>query len=352
MAHRPAPHSRTRRIPRSLANVRLCIAALMLLAGSPLAAAEILVDGIAAQVGDQVVLASEIEELARPTLERMEDAGVPKEQFLQLRKDALERLIETRLIENVVKRLELQATKTEIDTAIASIAKDTGLTLGQLADSVAGYGMTFEDYRAKIKNEIERNKVISTMVRSKVQITDAEIGALFARRYSEQRDGGEEVHLRHIMVLFDPENPMSRSVVCNEVAKAREMIVSGRADFAQVAASISDANPETGGDLGWIHLDDLAGWMAPELLPLNSTNPVSRVIEMPFGCNLLELVDRRVFQPMTLEAARPALEQELYRQKTEEEYLRWVNQLRESTYIERMGVYAAASVVEATAETP
>ncbi len=328
------------------------VAAVAALLVSPALGEEILVDGIAAQVGDQVVLASEIEELARPTLERMREAGLPEEQFLQLRKDALERLIEDRLIEAVVKRLELSATTAEIDTAIRSIADDTGLSLGQLTESVAGYGMTFEDYREKIKGEIERNKVLSTMVRSKVQITDAEVGVEFQKRFGEQREGGEEVHLRHIMVLFDPENPMSRDAVCAEVAKAREMIVDGRASFQQVAQSISNASPETGGDLGWIHLDDLAGWMGAELLALNELNPVSRVIEMPFGCNLLELVDRRLFQPMTLESARPMIENDLFRQKTEEEYLRWVNQLREATYIQRMGVYAASSVAEASAEQP
>jgi len=38
--------------------------------------------------------------------------------------------------------------------------------------------------------------------------------------------------------------------------------------------------------------------------------------------------------------------------KTEEEYVRWVNSLRERTYIERMGIYAASSVAEASAELP
>ncbi len=332
--------------------LRGALCALWMLLCASASAEEILVDGIAAQVGDSVVLASEIEEIARPVIERMKEAGAPEEQHLQMRKDALERLIESRLIDGVVRRLELGATKAEIDAAIASIAKDTGLSLGQLAESVAGYGMSFEEYRLKIKAEIERNKVLSTMVRSKVQITDAEIGVIYARRYADQREGGEEVHLRHLMVLFDPENPASRDSVCRGVANARDMIVSGRADFQQVAANISDANPETGGDLGWIHLDDLASWMAPELLPLNQANPVSRVIEMPFGCNLLELVDRRLFQVITFEQARPRLEQELFRQKTEEEYMRWVGSLREVTYIERMGVYAASSVAEASAETP
>ena len=154
-------------------------------------AEEILIDGVAAQVGDQVVLASEIEEIARPVIERMRAAGIAESEFLQMRKDALERLIETKLIEGVVQQLELGATKSEIDQAIASIAKDTGLSLGQLAESVAGYGMSFEDYQLKIKSEIERNKVLSSMVRSKVQIAEGEIIALYNKTYSDQPVGGE-----------------------------------------------------------------------------------------------------------------------------------------------------------------
>ena len=150
---------------------------------APALAEEILVDGVAAQVGNQIVLASEIEEIARPILERMREAGVSQDEMLQMRKDALERLIESRLIDGVVQQLELGATKPEIDNAIASIAKDTGLTLGQLVESVAGYGLTFEDYRLKIKAEIERNKVLSSMVRSKVQIQEDEVIALYKKRF-------------------------------------------------------------------------------------------------------------------------------------------------------------------------
>ncbi len=318
--------------------------------GARASAEEILVDGVAAQVGDQIVLASEIEEIARPVIERMRAAGVPESEFLQMRKDALERLIESKLIEGVVQQLELGATKSEIDNAIASIAKDTGLSLGQLAESVAGYGMSFEDYRLKIKSEVERNKVLSSMVRSKVQIQEAEVVALFEKTYGDQPSGGEEVHLRHIMLTFDSESPMARDSACRTLEAARAQITSGQLGFQQAAREMSDANRETGGELGWIHLGELASWMAPELLMMNSANPISRVIDMPFGCNLLELVERRAFQPLTLEQARPRLEQQLYRIKTEAEYARWVNSLRERTFVERMGIYAASSVAEASAD--
>ncbi len=320
--------------------------------GTAAGAEEILVDGIAAQVGDQLVLASEIEDIARPVIERMRAAGVPENQILQLRKNALENLIETRLIDVVVQRLEFGASKSEIDNAIESIAKDTGLSLAQLTESVAGYGLSFEDYRLKIKSEIERDKVLSSMVRSKIQIAETEVVDLYNDRYGDQPAGGEEVHLRHILVGFDSASPMSRGSACQRVASAREQILRGEKSFQEVAQEISDANPESGGELGWIHLEDLAGWMVSDLLSMNQATPISRVIDMPFGCNLLELVERRAFQPVMLEDARPHLERELYREKNEVEYTRWLNMLREQTFIERKGIYAASSVAEASADTP
>ena len=56
---------------------------------------------------------------------------------------------------------------------------------------------------------------------------------------------------------------------------------------------------------------------------------LSPVIEMPFGCNILELAGMREFTPVTFEMARPELENELFRRKTEVEYSKWVENLRE-----------------------
>jgi parvulin-like peptidyl-prolyl isomerase len=61
---------------------------------------------------------------------------------------------------------------------------------------------------------------------------------------------------------------------------------------------------------------------------------------MPFGCNLLELVERREFTPVTFETARPQIEQFLFREKMDAEYASWIDKLREQVYIERKGIYA------------
>jgi peptidyl-prolyl cis-trans isomerase SurA len=313
-----------------------------LLATSPASSKEELVDGIAAQVGSGIVLASEVDDITRPVLERMKGSDIPEAEILTLKKDALERLIEQRLIDDVVAQLELTASEPEINGAIENIAREAGLTTGQLAQSVAGYGMNFDDYRAKIKTEIERNKVLNTMVRSRVRVEDAELQETYAKRYSEQREGGTEVHVRHILIATGGPSMRDGETACRIAGEARKRIEAGAESFGEIAQKVSDANPQGGGDLGWIHDRDLAGWMRKEISQLNESNPLSPVIEMPFGCNILALAGMREFTPVTFEMARPELENELFRRKTEVEYSKWVEKLREQSYIERKGIYASS----------
>lgn len=309
-----------------------------MLISAPSLAAEKLVEGIAAQVGNEIVLASEVLEMSAPIEERMRNAGVPQVEIMKMRRDALERLIEGKLLTSVVERLELGADREEVDGAISAIAEDNGLTIEQLLNSVTSHGLTLDEYRQKIKGEIERSKVVNTMVRSRVQIDVSEVEALYNERFGAQPDGGEEIYLRHIIVSPEGRSASTKSAACDLVSDARQNIVTGSADFSDAAQRISDLNPERGGDLGWIHRKDLASWMADRVDAMQP-GELSDVIDMPFGCNLLQLVERREFEKVTFEKAAPQLQNYLFQQKTEEEYTKWLDVLRAQTFIDRKGSF-------------
>lgn len=298
------------------------------------AAAEQQVEGIVAQVGNEVILLSEVMELAAPVEERMRQAGAPPTEIVRIRKDALERLIEARLVSSVVERLELGADRDEVDNAIAAIASDNGISVEQLLRSIVSHGLRVEEYRAKIQDEIERSKVVNAMVRSRVQITDEEVEALYQEQFGEQPTGGEELHLRHILVSPEGSHADSREAACQVVRDARNRILSGEVEFPEIAQRVSDMNPDRGGELGWMHRKDLATWMADSIDEL-SPGELSEVIEMPFGCNLLQVVDRRPFKRIEMEDAKAQLQNVVFQRKTEVEYTKWLDELREHTYIER-----------------
>lgn len=307
---------------------------------SPASADEVLVDGIAAQVGSEIVLVSEVQELARPVEERMRAAGASEAEIRSMHGDALERLIEAKLIESVVTRLELEATEGEIDAAILGIAQDNGLTVEQLQRSVESHGLTIAEYRRKLKDEIERSKVLNTMVRARVRVEPEEVRALYEERYGDQATrAGEEVHLRHILVAAGGQSHRDLRTACTIAADAQRKIVDGEITFGEMARRVTDMDPQAAGELGWLHVDDLAPWMAGALRDMEPGD-VSSPIETGFGCNLLELVERRVYKPVTFAEAEPALTAEISRRKMDREYLDWLETLRKQTFVSRKGLYA------------
>ena len=341
-----APNRPRRNRPGAAAALGWSIA--VALAGSPAAHAdEVLVDGIAAQVGSEIVLLSDVQELARPVEQRMRAAGVSEEEIRNMHADALERLIEAKLIESVVIRLELEASDREIDDAIQGIAEDNGLTVDQLQRSVESHGLTVEEYRRKLKSEIERSKVLNTMVRSRVRVDPKEVRAEYDARFGAQQDrGGDEVHLRHILIGSGGASTRSTAAACEIAADAQRKIKSGEIAFGDMARRVTDINPDAAGELGWLHSADLAPWMSNALVGMKPGD-VSEVIETGFGCNLLELVETRTFTPITFEQAEPAITAELSRRKMDKEYLDWLETLRKQTYVTRKGLYAERKRIEA-----
>jgi hypothetical protein len=76
-----------------------------------------------------------------------------------------------------------------------------------------------------------------------------------------------------------------------------------------------------------------------------SDGQISDVIELPFGCSLLKLVERRVYEPVSYEDAHEELSMAVYQKHLEVEFREWMEELRDNTYIERKGHFADAAML-------
>ncbi len=312
--------------------------------GSPqtIQGAEVLIDGIAAQVGHRYVLISEVEALAQPITERMRAANAPPAEISKVRGEALDRLIEAKLIESIVTRLEMDATQEEIDETVRNIALDNGLSVAQLQASVESHGLTLNEYRSKLKSELERSRVLNSLVRSQVRVEQEEVELAYLERYGDQRQGGEQVNLRHILVAAGDPSGRDQPTACLIAQDAADQIRAGDVAFREMARQVTEMNPEQEGELGWFHTDEIAPWMAETVVNMQDGD-VSDAIPMPFGCNVLQLVGRRTFSPVSFEAAEPQLREEISRHEMEKEYLSWLETVRKQIYVSRKGIYAEAS---------
>jgi peptidyl-prolyl cis-trans isomerase SurA len=320
---------------------RLLQIALPLLLPGAIAQAADVVDGVAAQVGNEIVLVSEISQYTDPVEKQLREAGAGDRDVMQMKAEVLERLIERKLIDQIVKKAELEATEAEIDQTIAAIAKENNISVERLQQSVEASGMPLAVYREKIRGEIQHAKVMNGMVRAKVHVDESDVKKRYSERYASAPEGGDEYHLRHLLLPFISARPEQRAVVCDKAKEALARIKGGES-FDSVASQLSAVNPERGGDVGWVHERTLTEWMVPVVRGLQP-GQTSNVVESSFGCNLLQVVEKRSFQRKSYEQVHDQIQEELFREGMDKEYERWIEKLRAQAYIERKGAFATAN---------
>lgn len=300
---------------------------------APVADDSILLEGIAAQVGSEIVLVSEVRELAAPTIARAKQAGASERDLRMIEAQALERLIEKALLRVVVKRAELQASDEEIDGTIAEIASDNGITPAQLRASVEAQGLPYAAYRERIKGEIEHSKVVQGVIGSRIEIDAKEVEEIYRREFASRPQGGDEFHVRSFVV--SPQAPSQKGEACARVREAHARVAAGE-DLLDVASGVATMDPE----LGWVHESQLAPWIEAAVRPL-AAGQLSAVSEEPFGCAFVQLLERRAVQPIALEDARRAITNQIYQDRLQSEYAKFIDEIREHTYIERKGTVAS-----------
>ena len=329
------------RIARPLA----ALGAVFLLAAGALAT-EQLVDGIAAQVGTRIVLISEVLKAVQGPEAAMRKAGATEQDVAKLRAEALERLIESRLVESVVARLEVTASEQEIDNTIKQIADMNGLTLEQLYASVVFHGMSRDDYRKQIKQDLERRNVVNQLLAPDVKVEERDIRALYDQQFGSQPKISNVVRVRQILIALGKDTGRTPEQACAMATAARQRVLAGE-KFEDVAKQVSEVAPKDGGDLGWLPADQLADWMH-EAIDHLQPGGVSDLLVQPFGCSVLQLVERRDMEKPTYEKVHDALKEEAFNHKLEERYRKWLEELRQKTYIDRRGYFAEAAQLGAT----
>ncbi len=270
----------------------LPISLILLLTGGALHAAQVL-DRIVAVAGDDVVTLGELREKARELggeLQRRNPGSQPSEQ--QIINSALEKLILDKLQLAEAQRLGITADDKTVDEAIARIAARNQLSVAQLREALASEGVSFEQFRNKIRDQLIISRLINREVTRRIQVSKSEIDQYLAREAAAP-DEKREVHLMHILVAT-PDGASTEQIARARAraAEARKKLDQG-SDFASVAREYSDArNAIQGGDLGWVRLGQLTPAMA-EVVSKANAGEVIGPFRSGAGFHLLKVAEFR-----------------------------------------------------------
>lgn len=312
--------------------IKTVICALALLI--PLTAHAALISGIAAVVNDEVITTYDVEREAAALVREAEKKGaLDDDARARLRATALNRLIDKKLVEQKIRELDIKVSEEEVRQSIEDVKKQNKLTQEQLVAALRSQGLTFEEYRAQLKEQLERLRLISQEVRAKIQVGERE-----QREYYEAnraRYGGEEnFRARHIFLRVPKEAKAEE--VKRIMATALEVLNEARSgkEFAELAKKYSDdPSAREGGDLGTFRKGEVLADFA-EAVEKMKPGEVSDLISTPAGFHIIKLEERSPGRVKPFEEVKGEIEELLYKAKSEERFSQWVNDLKKGASIE------------------
>jgi peptidyl-prolyl cis-trans isomerase SurA len=252
------------------------------------------VEKIAALVGDDIILQSEVEDRAAPLLAEIAAIANPAEREARagaIRREVLERLVQDQLLAQQATELKLTVSGDEIDRAVEQIKRDYGLSDAQLKDELRRQGLTMAAYRQNTKREILKYRVLNIAVGSKINVGDSEVQSYYDRH---MKSANVQLRASHIFIAI-PEDADNATVIEREkLAKSLLARAQQGEDFAKLAREYSeDAGTRAeGGDLGFIGRDILPKPLE-ELVFSMRVGEIRGPVRADRGFHVIKLVDKR-----------------------------------------------------------
>jgi len=249
-------------------------------------------DRIVAVVNDEVITANELRSrsvIAEMQLRRQKIQPPPRD---VLERQVLERMIVDRAQVQLARETGVRVDDGVVNAAIGRIAESNGMTVPALRQRMEADGLSFNQFRDDIRQDIILSRLREREVDNRIQISESELDNFIAQQAGISADA-QEVNLAQILLRV-PENADSGRI--DEARQRAEDLLAqlkGGADFARLAASYSNA-PDAlqGGDLGWRSLDRLPNLFIDAIRDVK-TGDITGIVRSPNGFHILKVLGRR-----------------------------------------------------------
>ena len=313
--------------------IALCALMALLCAGHH-AHAEI-VSQIVAIVNDDIIttldLDKEYQMMAREAGKREPFSAAEK---AKLRKTAIDRLVDRKLVDQKIKELNVRVAEEEVRQSIEEVKKQNNLTQERLVAALAGQGLSFDQYKDQIREQMERIRLMSQEVRSKIQVSLKEVMEYYQ---ANRRQFGEQELYKARDILFKLPKDVTEADIAKVHARADEVfqLLKKGQSFADLAKKYSD-DPNAaadGGELGTFKKGDLVPEMEDVVLKLKP-GEVSDLVSIGGSFHIIKLEKKFLGDIKPFDQVKSEIEDILYKKKSEERFEHWVAELRKSAAIE------------------
>ena len=317
---------------KKLTKATLILSLLLPLVFGPLSIHARVLDKVAAKVNSEIITLSVIEE--RAEILRQKYVGAPISISEQdLLKEALNMVIEERLQIQEGKKFGFVIDEDAVDAAMEEIIKKNDLADGQLQEMLKREGRTLKSYKNHIRDQIMVSKITRFEIGNRVKVSEKSIIKYYKENQKEFWQEGK-VKARHI--LFIAERGSSEKIRREKLQQAKKILLKLRKgnDFAKLAMKYSeDISASNGGDVGFVG----RGKMVPEFEEaVFNLKPgqVSDIVKTEYGYHIIKVEEVLPGKTLTLKDVKNRIHQILTMQMQKQVYDVWMNELKNSAFIE------------------
>ena len=311
------------------------IAFILVLFGlSPSLATAKIINKVVAVVDAEPILLSTVEDFAH----RLATGGLVDEALLRLdhpreslkdRREILNHLIDERVLDNEVKRKNMEVPIERVEQEIRNISKTNNYTRPQLTAALAAKGVSMSQYQDFMKSTLQRQGLIEREVLSRVRISEEDVSSYYLAKKGPSAAQIFEYQLSHI--LFVPKNGNEADALTR--ARAVEDKLKAGESFDKLAERYSeDSNFSKGGNLGTFR----AGEMLRELEDaVRRTGPgeVTPIVKSTLGYQLVKVTKRTLVADPAFEEERAGIQQTLQNEALKRQFRIWLTQRRDDAAI-------------------
>ncbi len=331
------------------------------------AAAQSVVEEIIARVNNQIITLSEFERSKDQLRDevKQQDAANADKLYAEREKDVLRDLIDQQLLLEKGKDLGITG-DTDLIKRLDQMRKDMKLdTMEDLEKAATAQGISYEDFKQNMRNQIITQKVIGEEVGSHLNITKDE-EQLFYDEHKNELEQPESTKLSEILiapkkvaVTEKPQNAAGtdgaagsdgateqqakaeaakqaeQAALASAEAQANDLLkqIRAGASFEDIAKKYSDGpSAAQGGDLGAFKRGTLAKELEDRTFAMK-VGDVTDVIRTKQGFVILKVTNHQMAGIPPLKDVEPRVMDALYYQKLQPALRTYLTKLREDAYI-------------------
>ena len=291
------------------------------------------VDKIIAKVGSEVITLSDVaQSIAQKRAYYIQRFGKKKgvQEFLKFKKDALNELILMSIMTAQIKKAGISISDSELATEYQMRLSQMRLSEGQLIGKLQKEGISLRQYKANLKEEVERTRFVQKKIMPYVAISDYDLQKEYEKNISKFQKYSK---LRFIEVFLTPSKLKDASSQAAMAKKIQGMLKRGQNVSTLIKKYSSGAFAAKGGDSGLVD----AKTLRPEIQMILSQlkkGQTSPVMPIQHGTFVFKLLSKSNPKPIPFNEVVNQIRSEYSNKYVEEELKRYLMSVKDQTYVE------------------